>query len=120
MKIEARTEGDVRILALDGRLIAGTGDVALGEAMNHAVAEGWTKILLDLSEIKRIDSAGIGELMASRKLAQRFGSEMRLLNVQGQVHHVLEMGQLLPLFTIYSEADEAISDFSSAEVKADA
>ena len=120
MKIEARTEQDVRILTLDGRLVAGTGDVALSEAMNHAVAEGWTKILLDLSKIKRIDSAGIGELMASRKLAQRFGSEIRLLNVEGQVHHILAMGQLLPLFTIYSDPANAVEDFASTEVKADA
>lgn len=120
MKIEARTEGDVHILVLDGRLVAGTGDVALNEAMNEAVAEGHSKILLDLSKIKRIDSAGIGELMASRKLAQRFGSEIRLLNVEGQVHHILEMGQLLPLFTIYSDPETAVEDFSAAEVKADA
>ncbi|MDA8016621.1 MAG: STAS domain-containing protein [Thermoanaerobaculia bacterium] len=120
MKIEAHTEGDVRILALDGRLIAGTGDVVLRDAMNRVVAEGWTKVLLDLSRIKRIDSAGIGELMASRKLAQRFGSEIRLLNVEGQVHHILEMGQLLPLFTIYSDQETAVAEFSSAEAKADA
>lgn len=112
MKIEARTEADVRILQLDGRLIAGTGDVALNEAMNQAVAEGWNKILLDMSKIKRIDSAGIGELMASRKLAESFGSELRLLNVEGQVHHILGMGQLLPLFRIYSDPSEALADFS--------
>lgn len=120
MKIEARTEGDVRVFSLDGRLVAGTGDVALGEAMNRAVADGWSKILLDLSKIKRIDSAGIGELMASRKLALRFGSEIRLLHVEGQVHHILAMGQLLPLFRIYSDPESAIEDFSTGEVKADA
>lgn len=114
MKIEPRTEGDVRVLRLDGRLVAGTGDVALNEAMNEAVAEGWSKILLDMSKIQRIDSAGIGELMASRKLARSFGSELRLLNVEGQVHHILDMGQLLPLFRIYSDRAEALADFSAS------
>jgi anti-sigma B factor antagonist len=113
MDVELREQGDVVVVALDGRLVAGVGDVVLNETMNQLVADGWTKILLDMSSIQRVDSAGIGELMASRKLAQRFGSELRLMNVVGQVHRVLELGQLLPLFRIYADEAEALADFAS-------
>lgn len=114
MQIETRKQDDVLIVKLDGRLVAGTGAQELEQAMNRFVADDEKKILLDLSAVQRIDSSGIGELMQGRKLAQRFGCELRLLNVEGQVHHVLEIGQLLPLFRVYSEEDEALEDFAES------
>lgn len=112
MQIDTQKHDDILIVRLDGRLVAGTGAQQLEEAINRFVADDHEKILLDLSAVQRIDSSGIGELMQGRKLAQRFGCDLRLLNVEGQVHHVLEIGQLLPLFRVYSDETEALEDFA--------
>ncbi|MEL7060788.1 MAG: STAS domain-containing protein, partial [Acidobacteriota bacterium] len=69
---------------------------------------------LDLSRVQRIDSSGIGELASGLRLAERFGSSMRLLNVDGQVLRILELSQLLPLFQVHGDEDEAIAAFDRA------
>ena len=98
----------VLIVDLDGRLVAGTGELVLRETMNQLVAEDYKKILLNLSLVDRIDSAGIGELMASVKLAGRFGCKVRLVNVEGQVRDILRLSQLLPLLDVHDSEDTAL------------
>lgn len=115
MEIDVRQVEDVIILDMEGRLTAGTGDRVLREAMNQLVADDWKKILLNLSEVRKIDSAGIGELMASIKLARRFSCDARLLNVKGQVLQILELSQLLPLLDVFQDEEEAVSSFKSKE-----
>lgn len=114
MDIDVRQTDDVIILDMEGRLTAGTGDHVLRDAMNQLVADDWKKILLNLSEVRKIDSAGIGELMASVKLARRFECDARLLNVKGQVLQILELSQLLPLLKVYQNEDEAVASFTEA------
>lgn len=111
MHVDVRETDDVLILELDGRLVAGVGDVVLRDAMNQIIADGWRKVLIDMSNVKRIDSAGIGELTDSHRLAERFGCQVRLLNLHGQVRRVLEMSQLLPLFRVHHDENEAVEAF---------
>ncbi len=113
MHVEVRKAGDIIIVDLQGHLVAGVGDELLREVMNELVAESWKKILLNLSEVVRIDSAGIGELVASSRLAERLGSAVKLLHVKGRVRKVLEIGQVLPIFDVYDDEQEALRHFQS-------
>ena len=111
MDINLRHVGDVVVVDMDGRLVAGTGDLVLRQALNRVVADDARKILLNLSKVDKIDSAGIGELMAGVKLGSRFGCEVRLLNVKGQVLRILELSMLLPLLNIHDDEQEAVASF---------
>ncbi len=115
MRVDVRQTEDVIIVDLAGRLVSGTGDQLLREVMNELLAASWTKILLNLSEVTKIDSAGIGELVASMKLAKRFGSRVKLLHVRGQIRDILELSQILPLLEIYEDEQAAIDAFSEAD-----
>ena len=81
MHVEVRQTKDVVILDLKGRLTAGLGDQILREAIDELLAEGRRQVLLNLSEVAFVDSAGVGELVAGLKTARRFGAELKLLNV---------------------------------------
>ena len=70
MKIKLRDREGVAIAALEGRLQQGVGDVAMRDLVNDLLASGRTKILLDLSGVPSIDSSGVGELVASLKVAE--------------------------------------------------
>ncbi len=115
MRVDVRQNQDVIIVDLQGRLVSGTGDQLLREVMNELLAASWMKILLNLSEVTKIDSAGIGELVASIKLARRFGSRVKLLHVRGQIRDILELSQLLPLLEIYESEESAIDAFGGAD-----
>lgn len=117
MRVDVRKAGEadeVILVDLRGPLVAGTGDELLRDVINELLAEGWKKILLNLTEVDKIDSAGVGELVASRKLARRFDSTVRLLVVPGRVHQVLEMGHILPVFQVFEDESEAVASFGDA------
>lgn len=113
MHIEVRQAKDVMILDLKGRLTAGLGDQILREAVDELLAEGRRGILLNLSEVSFLDSAGVGELVAGLKTARRFQAELKLLNVGERVYSTLDMARLLPTFEIYGDEAEAVRSFES-------
>ena len=115
MKVEIRKADDVIIVDLKGRLIAGTGEELLHDVMDELVAEGWKKILLNLTEVPRIDSAGIGELVASVKLARRFGTAVKVWLSGGRVRDVLELSQILPALDVFETEHGALSSFAEVE-----
>ena len=113
MHIEVRQADDVMILDLKGRLTAGLGDQILRDAVDELLAEGRRRILLNLSEVSFLDSAGVGELVAGLKTARRFQAELKLLNVGERVYSTLDMARLLPTFEIYNDESEAVRSYKS-------
>jgi anti-sigma B factor antagonist len=111
MHIEVRQVKDVMILDLKGRLTAGLGDQILREAVDELLAEGHRRILLNLSEVAFLDSAGVGELVAGLKTARRFQADLKLLNVGERVYSTLDMARLLPTFEIFDDEGEAVGSF---------
>jgi anti-anti-sigma factor len=113
MHVDIRQNADVIIVDLQGRMVAGVGERMLRDVMNQLVAEGWKKILLNLSGVSWIDSAGIGELVASMKMASRFGVAVKLLRIGDRVKHVLSISQILPLLDVYEDEEEALRALST-------
>ncbi len=114
MHVEVRQIQDVMILDLKGRLTAGLGDQILREAIDELLAENRKKILLNLSGLAYLDSAGVGELVAGLKTARRFGAELKLLNLGDRVYSTLDMARLLPTFETYDDEAEALRSFQGA------
>lgn len=111
MEVDVRQVEDVIIVDLKGRLVAGVGDVIVREVINRLLADDWKKILLNLSEVAMIDSSGVGELVASRKISKRFGANLKLVKGEDGVEHVFRIAQILPLFSIYDSVGDALAAF---------
>jgi len=111
MHVEIRKTGDTVIVDLKGRLTAGLGDQILRETLDELLAENWKKILLNLSEVSFLDSAGVGELVAGLRTAKRFGASVKVLNTNERVHSTLYIARLLPIFEIYRDEKEALERF---------
>jgi anti-sigma B factor antagonist len=114
MHVEVRQIQDVVILDLKGRLTAGFGDQILRDAIDELLAENRKKILLNLSQVAFLDSAGVGELVSGLKTARRLGADLKLLNVGDRVYSTLDMARLLPTFETFDDEAQAVRSFASA------
>jgi len=112
MHVEIRQVQDVMILDLKGRLTAGLGDQILRDAIDELLAENRKKILLNLSEVAFLDSAGVGELVAGLRTAKRFGAQLKLLNLGERVYSTLDMARLLPTFDTFDDEGAAVRAFN--------
>ena len=112
MHVEVRKAGDVVIVDLQGRLLAGIGDEILRNVVNELLAEGWKKILLNLSGVTVIDSSGTGANTAERKICGKFDARLKLLNLHERVRKSLHLSELLPVFEVYEDEPTALAHFA--------
>jgi anti-sigma B factor antagonist len=111
MEITKRQLGDVSILDMEGKLTIGTGDVRLRGALLDELDDGHTKIILNLKNVKVIDSSGLGELIRSRATAASKGGEIKLLHVNLKARKLLTMARLVGVFDMFDDEAMAIASF---------
>ena len=116
MRIVERRIGDVTILQLIGRLELEDGDVILRDAVNGLVEAGRVKLVLDMKEVTRLDSAGIGMLVSKFVTAQRGGGSLKILNPTERTDHLMEITKLTTVFEIFDDEEAALRSFGSASV----
>ena len=113
MNVDVRHINDVIIVDLKGRLVMGVGDELLRAVTNELLAQDWKKIVLNLRKVTIMDSSGIGEVVASWKLAKRFGASLKLMRPGPQIQRTLRLTQILPLLEVYDSEEEALASFQT-------
>jgi anti-sigma B factor antagonist len=111
MRVNVRQREGVTILDLKGKITIGVGDVALREAIHQALAAGANKILVNLEDVSTIDSSGVGELVSAYTTVTNRGGKLRLLNLPPKVADILQITQLITVFDVYEDEEEAIRSF---------
>jgi anti-sigma B factor antagonist len=111
MKISTKSEEGVTVLALEGKLTIGEGDVQLRDQVRDALDQGAKKILLNLQGVRMMDSSGLGELIRCKATAASAGATIKLLHVEDKVQEVLEMTRLIGVFETFSDEIDAIASF---------
>ena len=103
----------VTVVALDGRIVLGEESTSFREKLKSMIAEGKKKIVLNMANIKYIDSAGLGTLVAAHLSAKNQGASVRLSNLGNKFHEVLQITKLLTVFDVYDTEAAAVSSFQS-------
>lgn len=108
MTIVEQRVADVTILRLKGRLELDEGDVMLRDHVNRLAIEGRVQLLIDLKDVTRMDSAGIGMLAGKFITVRRQGGTMRLLHLTDRTGRLMHITRLETIFEIFHDEDEAL------------
>jgi anti-sigma B factor antagonist len=111
MKATTRDVNGIEIIKLDGKITIGAGDQQLRDVIANTCASGKNKILLDLSGVTTIDSSGIGELVGSYTTVTNRGGKLKLLHLPAKLNELLHVTQLITVFEVYENEDEAVKSF---------
>ena len=112
MRVTTRTNGDVTIIDLNGKITIGSGDIALRNAVQQAIGAGAKKVLINLHEVTTIDSSGVGELVSSYTTSTNRGVRLKLVNLPDKVADILTVTQLITVFETYDNEADAIAAFA--------
>lgn len=115
--ISKRRVNGVMILDLTGGIRLGEENTYLHQAIRELVTKGEKKLLLNLAQVSRIDSSGMGELIAAWTTLQKNGGEAKLLNLTQGVEQLMTLTKLLTVFETYENEADAIASFASPQVK---
>ena len=109
--INERRIGNVTVLDVKGRIRITGRTRGLHKLIRSLVEEGKTRILLNLSQVTRIDSSGLDELVASCVTVNNKGGEIKLLHLTEQMREVISTANLSAIFDIYNNEYDAIASF---------
>ena len=111
LDVKQRQAGDVTILDCSGSIRMGDGAVSLRNVIRGLNEQGSKKILLNLHEVKNVDSSGIGELIANYATLSRDGGQLKLLKLTDKIRDLLVITKLLTVFDAYDDEAEALNSF---------
>lgn len=103
----------VSVVRLDGRIVLGEESNFLRENLKGMLAEGKKKIVLNMADVKYIDSSGLGTLVAAHVSAKTQGASVRLCNLGEKFHEVMQLTKLLTVFDVYDTEAAALSSFQN-------
>jgi anti-anti-sigma factor len=112
LHISTREFGDVTILDLRGRSTIGGGQSErLGGHLQHLVAKGVRKLLLNLAHLSQVDSSGISVIVQAYVSLKRRGGDLKLLCPNGRVLQVLTVIHLLDIIPSFDDEAQALASF---------
>ncbi len=99
------------LVKVDGRIDSATAP-KLADALNAIIEEGRYKIVIDMSEVDFISSAGLRVLVNSQKTCRRYNrGEIVLTNVPTNIYSALDLAGFTTLFKIFDDTLTAVGSF---------
>ena len=106
-----RQAGDIVVISVVGRLTIADGCADLREKVRDTVERGLKNLVLNLSEVPYVDSAGVGEVMAAKKAMERRGGHLKLLQPSRAVRDLLRTIRLDRLLETFDDEAAAMQSF---------
>lgn len=109
--------GDVEIakIKIDGYLDSSTFP-KLQEYLSSLVAQGQFRLLLDLSDLDYISSAGLGVLMGMLREVREKGGDLKIVNMSEKIERVFNLLGFSRILRLYSAEERAVEDFAQGVV----
>lgn len=114
MQIKETIQDGIAVLKLKGKLMGGEETQELHDHVRGLVADEVKNVVIDLSNVKWLNSSGLGVLMASYTTLKNNGGALKLAGVTEKVESLLVITQLVNFFETYESVDRAITSFKKA------
>jgi len=111
MKISTRKIENVTFVEPKGKITIGSGDVLLRDTINEAVSSGSKNILVDLKDVSKMDSSGLGELVAAHNTVTQGGGAIKLVNIPSKIYSIFGVAQIISVMDVFDDIDEAVGSF---------
>ncbi|CAG0989458.1 MAG: STAS domain-containing protein [Anaerolinea sp.] len=83
----------------------------LGDSFNEQIDAGRKMLVVDLSRVEYMSSAGLREMVAAAKKLRNDNGDLRLASPSPRVQEVLELAGLNMIFQVYPTQVEAVGSF---------
>jgi anti-sigma B factor antagonist len=110
MGIDSEKQGEVTVLALDGSIDGSTAPQIQKELRELLPDDG--AVLLDMSRVSYMSSAGLRVLLLVYRDTQDSGSRVALASLSPDVRDVMAATGFLDFFSVFGGAEEAVRELS--------
>ncbi len=115
MKINEYSKENIIILAISVNILGDSQASFLHEKVKDLISRDKSTIILDLKEVRSINSIGLGILMACWSSLNKEGGDLILSNVSDKINDILLLTDLDQFFKKYENTKKAIASMSLDE-----
>jgi anti-sigma B factor antagonist len=112
MEIKKELKNGVAVIYLSGNLLGENANGPVLEYLKEQLEAGNKKVLFNLSDLKFINSTGLGMLMTAIARTRNAGGVMYLCNVPDIMTKILKMMKIDNTFPIAATEQEAVAQLN--------
>jgi len=112
MKTKVTERYEAVILELKGNVMGGDDTKDFNELLHKLIDEGKKNIIVDLSDVKFMNSSGLGMLIGGLTTMKKANGHLKLARVTEKIESLLIITKLITIFECYESVDEAIKSFT--------
>ena len=114
MHFEERTIGDIAIVSVVGEItLKKSRNAMLLDRVRHLVQRGHRKVLINLSGVSFVDSAGLGELLQTQSALKTHGGALKLSSPTSRLRDLLVLTRLTTVLRVYEDEAQALESFTA-------
>lgn len=111
MNLKTETSGKQMVIFVREERLDAHNSEELKAEMNRLFAGGSKELIVDLKDVRFIDSSGLGVLVSGFKNASSRQGTIKLSGLQTQVKSMFELTRLHRVFDIFQTVDDALESY---------
>jgi anti-sigma B factor antagonist len=112
MKVSIDEKFNAAVIELKGNLIGGDNAQLFRDKIYDLIKQNKQNIIVDMSDVKFVNSSGIGILISGFTTVKNAGGDLKLASISDKVQGVLGITKLNQIFSIYNSVDDAVKSYS--------
>ncbi|HSY11794.1 MAG TPA: STAS domain-containing protein [Verrucomicrobiae bacterium] len=110
LSVDSRACGRLYVIRCSGRIVGGDESRTLEAVFIRALQDS-NRLVIEVADVSRVDSSGLGLLVRFLSRVRANGGDMRLASPQPFFRSLLDMTKLSTILRVYGTEEEAIVSF---------
>ncbi|MFI5236985.1 MAG: STAS domain-containing protein [Ignavibacteriales bacterium] len=108
MKIKTTEKYKAVVIELKGNVMGGDDTKDFNDLLHKLIDEGKTTIVVDLGDVKFMNSSGLGMLIGGLTTVKKANGYYKLANITEKIESLLIITKLITIFENYDSVDAAL------------
>ncbi|MGE5364848.1 MAG: STAS domain-containing protein [Bacteroidota bacterium] len=113
MKIKTTEQYGAVVIELKGNVMGGPEAAELNDILHKLLEEGKKNVIIDLADVKFMNSSGLGMLISGFTTMKNGGGNLKLANATEKIQSLLLITKLVTIFENYDSIEEAVNSYKS-------
>jgi anti-sigma B factor antagonist len=113
MKTKVNERYEAVIIELKGNVMGGEDTKEFNDLLHKLIDEGKKNIVVDLSDVKFMNSSGLGMMIGGLTTMKKAGGSLKLARVTEKIESLLIITKLITIFEFFDNVDDAIKSFTN-------
>ncbi|MCI0708223.1 MAG: STAS domain-containing protein [Ignavibacteriae bacterium] len=111
MKLKTKDMNNVTVIELKGNVMGGPDATALNDELHKLIETKKNKVVIDLHEVKFMNSSGLGMLIGSLTTIRNSGGDLKIARASDKIESLLIVTKLITVFDHHDSVEKAVAAF---------